>query len=360
MEKRLPILTGRGSADNPANRFERLHVEDDFDQLDEADAADLAAARLRPPTVYLRDTSRTIIASNDSPDVGFTHSINPYRGCAHGCCYCYARPTHEWLGFSAGLDFETKIMVKRDAPELLRQALSCTTYQPVALSMSGVTDCYQPGERQFRITRGCLEVLAEFRNPVGIITKNHLVTRDVDLLADLAADGAAAVFVSITTLDAGLAMRMEPRASAPRRRLDAIRTLAKAGIPTGVLIAPVVPGLTDHEMPSILKAAVDAGAGCAGYTTLRLPYAVAGLFEDWLSDHFPDRKEKVLNRIRSLRGGKLNDSNFGSRMRGEGLWAEQFRAMFKMAKRAAGLGAEFPPLSTARFRRPGQSQMTLW
>lgn len=343
----LPTLRGRGAADNPANRFEKLAFERDGEILDEEGVPVPAAA-------YFMDTSRSIIARNDSPDVGFEYSINPYRGCSHGCIYCYARPTHEYLGFSAGLDFETKILVKDTAPELLRKELCSAKWKPTMLAISGVTDCYQPAERTFGLTRKCLEVLAEFRNPVSVITKNHLVTRDIDLLSQLASIHAAAVMVSVTTLDAELARRMEPRTSAPRRRLEAIEALSKAGIPVGVMVAPIIPGLTDHEIAGILKAAAAAGARFAGAVPVRLPLAVAPLFEDWLERHYPDRKDKVLNRIRSLRGGKLNDSNFGSRMKGEGVFAEQISTMFKLAVRKAGLDKPFPPLSTEHFRRvPG-------
>jgi DNA repair photolyase len=353
----LPIH-GRGTSDNPRNRFERLEVTADLEHVEHDD--EYLDQLAHPQTQYYVDATKTIIATNDSPDVGFTHSINPYRGCSHGCIYCYARPTHEFLGFSAGLDFETKVMVKTNAAELLRRELSSPRYQPVTLSISGVTDCYQPAERSFQITRQCLQVLAEFRNPAGIITKNHLVTRDIDLLADLASHNAAVVMVSITTLDKDLTRVMEPRTSVPLKRLEAIRKLTAAGIPTGVMVAPVVPGLTDHEMPMILKAAYEAGARFAGYVPLRLPYAVAGLFENWLTDHFPDRKDKVLNRVRSLRGGKLNDANFNSRMRGEGQWAEQLKAMFTLARKSAGMTGDFPNLSTNAFRVVDRQQMSLW
>ena len=351
-----PPLHGRGAGLNPPNRFEPIAFEPDGDALDAIPPEERPA----PATQFLRDNSRTIIAHNDSPDVGFSDSVNPYRGCEHGCIYCYARPTHEYLSFSAGLDFETKIMVKEDAPQLLREALMSRRYDPVSLTMSGVTDCYQPVERKLRLTRGCLEVMLEFGNPVAIITKNHLVTRDIDLLSQLAKLDAALVLVSVTTLDHELARKMEPRTSAPRRRLDAIRELHAAGVPAGVMVAPVIPGLTDHEMPAILAAAAEAGARCAGFTPVRLPGAVAPLFEQWLSDHFPDRKEKVLNRIRSIRGGKLNDPNFGSRMRGQGPWAEQLKSMFDLAKRKAGITGGFPELSTAHFRRPAGPQMELF
>jgi len=267
---------------------------------------------------------------------------------------CYARPTHEYLGFSAGIDFESRILVKEDAPALLRKELSSPRWQPQVLAMSGVTDPYQPVERRLGITRGCLAVLAEFRNPVAVITKNALVTRDIDLLADLARDGAAAVFLSVTTLDPELARKMEPRASHPRERLKAVEELAAAGVPVGVMVAPVVPAITDHEMPKILEAAAAAGAQTAGYVMMRLPGAVAGLFEAWLEAHFPDRKEKVLARVRELRGGQLNDPRFGSRMRGEGIFAEQVRTVFKTYRRRYGLDGPFPELSTAAFRRPGE------
>jgi DNA repair photolyase len=360
MSRELPILKGRGADSNPRNRFERLEVEDDFEHV--AADEEYLEGRQRPRTEYLLDSSRTIIAKNDSPDVGFTHSINPYRGCSHGCIYCYARPTHEWLGFSAGLDFETKVMVKRDAPKLLREALAAPKYEPVSLSISGVTDCYQPVEAKLKVTRGCLEVLAECRNPAGMITKNHLVTRDIDLLSDLARHHASVVILSVTTLDPEIARRMEPRTSAPRRRLEAIRAMRDAGVPVGVMVAPVVPGLTDHELPAILAAAAEAGATFAGYVPVRLPYGVKDLFEEWLGRHFPDRKDKVLNRIRELRGGKLNDSNFKSRMVGQGAWAEQLKMMFELAKRKAGINGAYPSLSVDGFRRPQMpgGQMTLF
>lgn len=341
----------RGAANNPPNRFEQITLEPDADGDPSQDPA--------PRTQFLRDSTRTIIAYNDSPDVGFKASINPYRGCEHGCAYCYARPTHEYLGFSAGLDFETKIMVKENAPELLRQELSSPKWQPQLLALSGVTDCYQPVERKLKLTRRCLEVLVEFRNPVAIVTKNNLVTRDIDMLSELARYHAAAVFVSVTSLDSELRRVLEPRTSPPAARLAAIKALSEAGIPVGVLVAPVIPGLTDHEMPSILCAAVEAGARFAGHVVLRLPYAVAPLFEQWLERHAPGKKEKVLGRIRALRGGKLNDGNFGSRMTGDGIFAEQISQMFRVACRKAGLPGDGPELSTAAFRRPAGPQMEL-
>jgi DNA repair photolyase len=313
-----------------------------------------------PATQFLRDHSQSIISYNDSPDIPFTASLNPYRGCEHGCAYCYARPFHEYLGFSAGLDFETRIMVKEDAPKLLRQALAARSWKPQWLALSGVTDPYQPVERRLQITRRCLEVLLECRNPVGIVTKNHLVTRDVDLLLELAKFHAAGVSLSVTTLDSDLARRLEPRTSSPRQRLAAIETLARAGVPVGVMVAPVIPGLTDHEMPKILEAAAEAGATWAGKVVLRLPHAVGPLFEDWLEQNEPGKKEKTLNRIRAMHAGQLADARFGARMRGEGLLADQISKLFHVACRKAGLASEGPEFSVAAFRRPATAQMELW
>jgi DNA repair photolyase len=342
-------IRGRGATYNPPNRFEPVEFVPDGDTLD----ADLLEDELLlPRTQFLKDTTKTILARNDSPDIGFNITINPYRGCEHGCIYCYARPFHEYLGMSAGVDFETKILVKQDAPDLLRRELGKKSFEPEVIVMSGVTDPYQPAERNFRITRKCLEVLAEFRNPVGIITKNHLVTRDIDVLSDMAAWNGAAVNLSITTLDAGLQRTLEPRTSIPKRRLLAVEKLAAAGIPVGVMVAPIVPGITDEEMGRILAAARDVGAQWAGYVLLRLPHAVAPLFEDWLTHHFPDRKEKVLGRLRDMRGGKLYDSTWGERGRGTGEMADQIGALFRAARRKAGFTEEGrPALSTASFRR---------
>jgi DNA repair photolyase len=499
----LPIH-GRGAAENPVGRYERLDFEADPEYVDPDDPEP------RPATHFYRDTTRKIIASNDSPDVGFNFSVNPYRGCEHGCAYClsgetrivladgrqrpisdlrvgdeiygtvrdgwyrryvrtvvlahwsamkpafrvtledgtsivgsgdhrfltergwkhvigavrgpgvrphltvnnklmgvgsiaatpteisgqavksdaalrvasieplgielpmydittgtgdfiangvvshncYARPTHEWLGLSAGLDFETKIFVKEDAPALLRRELLSPKWMPATIAMSGVTDPYQPVERRLELTRGCLQVLAEFRNPVGIITKNHLLTRDVDIFAGMAEWGGAMVNLSITTLDPELQRVLEPRAATPQRRLDAVATLAAAGVPVGVMVAPVIPGLTDHELPAILKAVAEAGARNAGFVPLRLPHGVGSLFDEWLQRHYPDRRDKVLNRVREMRGGKLNDPNFGSRMRGAGEYIDQLRALFHVTCRKVGLNLERPALSTTSFRRP--------
>lgn len=339
---------GRGADENPKNRFEacqRIALAED--------AADDGSER-QTRTMLLRDASKTVIARNDSPDVGFNASINPYRGCEHGCIYCYARPTHEYLGFSAGLDFESKILVKENAPVLLRAALADTSWCPQVIAMSGVTDAYQPIERRLKLTRACLEVLAEFRNPVAIITKNHLVTRDVDLLAALAGHDAAAVMVSVTTLDPALHRIMEPRASRPAMRLEAIGVLARAGIPVGVNVAPVIPGLTDEEIPAIVAAAAQAAAHFAGMQPVRLPHGVKDLFSDWLSTHLPDRKDKVLNRIRALRGNLLNDPRFGQRMRGQGIFADQIAKLFELACRRHGMARTMPSLSISHFRRAEQ------
>ncbi len=342
---------GRGAAGNPPNRFESITLERDADWNPEDDPA--------PRTRFLRDLSQTIISYNDSPDIPFNASLNVYRGCEHGCSYCYARPTHEYLGFSAGLDFESRIMVKENAPELLRRELSSPKWKPQELAMSGVTDCYQPIERKLQLTRKCLAVLAEFRNPVSIITKNFLVTRDIDLLRELAAHRAVHVNISINSLDSALARRLEPRASAPQQRLAAVAALAQAGVPVGVLVAPVIPALNEHEVPAVLEAAARAGARWAGTEVLRLPLTVAPIFQEWLEQNFPAKKEKVLGRIRAIRGGKLNDARFGSRMRGEGIFAEQISKMFHVACRKAGLSEEGPELSIASFRRPQGDQLSL-
>lgn len=351
-ERASAPFRGRGALGNPANRFEKIeYFQNEEEEPDEGPG---------PRTDFFIDASRGVIARNDSPDIGFGASLNPYRGCEHGCIYCYARPTHEYLGFSAGLDFESKIMVKRDAPELLRKELSSPRWKPQVLAMSGVTDCYQPIERRLRLTRRCLEVLVEFRNPVAVITKNRLVTRDRDLFAELARHDAAAVCLSITTLDEKLARILEPRASHPRQRLAAIEELAQAGVPVSVNAAPIIPGLNDHEIPAIISAAAQAGAQSAGFTPLRLPYGVAALFEEWLALHFPDRKEKVLNQIKAMRGGRLNDPHFGSRMEGRGIIAEQMAALFDLGCRKARIGSDWFRLSTESFRRPPGPQLTLF
>lgn len=343
-------IHGRGAVANPTGRFERLRIDSD-----PAAPSDEGV----PKTQFIRDGSRSIIAYNSSPDIGFDASVNPYRGCEHGCAYCYARPTHEYFGFSPGLDFETKILVKEDAPQLLEKELESPKWKPQVVAMSGVTDPYQPVERRLKITRGCLEVFLKFRNPVAIITKNFLVTRDIDILKEMAKWNAARVFISITTLDKQLAAKMEPRTSTPGRRLEAIERLASAGIPTGVMVGPVIPALTDHELIPIITSAATAGAGFASYIVLRLPYAVKTLFEKWLEANYPNRKEKVLNRIRSTRGGKLNDPNFYRRQSGEGIFAEQIAKTFEIACRQAGINQKKTRLTTEHFRHPGNRQIAI-
>jgi DNA repair photolyase len=343
-------VRGRGAGFNPPNRFERLQVE----PLEDLDG------ERSLPTQYFVDSTKSILAENDSPDVPFTFSINPYRGCEHGCIYCYARASHEYLGFSAGLDFESRILVKPDAPRLLEEAFRRRTWKPQPVALSGNTDCYQPVERRLELTRKCLGVFLAYRNPVSIITKSHLITRDVDLLTALADLNLVRVHLSITTLDPELARAMEPRAATPSRRLEAIRTLSERGIPTGVTAAPLVPGLTDQELPAILEAAADCGARTAAYILLRLPYSVEILFLDWLHREFPRRASKVINRLKAVRGGKLSSSDFETRMQGEGKLAGSIRDMFEIFCRKNRLNQEPGELATNRFVRPGTKQLALF
>ncbi|HEX2860514.1 MAG TPA: PA0069 family radical SAM protein, partial [Lacunisphaera sp.] len=348
----------RGTALNPANRFEPITVEADPEYA-EFDEHGVPLERLAPQTRFYHDASETILTANDSPDVGAGWGLNCYRGCEHGCAYCFARPYHDYLGWSSGLDFETKILVKLRGPALLREQLASPKWRPEPIMMSGATDCYQPAERRFRLTRACLEVFAEFRQPVGIITKNFLVTRDLDLLTQLARYDCVSVHVTVTTLDSGLADKLEPRAARPKHRLRAIRLLSDAGVPVSVLVAPVIPGLTDHEIPAILDAVAAAGARRASYIILRLPHAVKDVFLSWLETHVPSKKERVLARIRELRGGKLYDASFGTRMRGEGIFAEQMKRLFEVSARRTGLNRAGFELSTGHFRRPGGVQLEL-
>lgn len=343
--------THRGASTNPANRFERLHLEPEPESYDPAEPP--------PRTEYYVDSSESILTSNNSPDLGFETSINPYRGCEHGCIYCYARPTHEFLGFSAGLDFESRIMVKTRAAELLQRELASPRYQPKLISLSGVTDCYQPIERQLRLTRACLEVLAACRNPVALITKNQLITRDLDLLTELARHQAVSVNISLTTLDPKLRQMMEPRTSPPSSRLATIATLARAGIPVGIFMAPVIPGLNDHEIPKLLAAAAEAGATSAHYQLLRLPHGVADLFDRWLQEHLPGRRTRVLSGLREFRDGAMTDERFFERMSGTGPAAARLAQLFEVATRRAGLSPHWPELSTAAFRRPQGAQIEL-
>jgi len=339
-----------GSHIDPPNRFDRVHVEPDVEHLEWDDG--FREGPTDRPVEYLSDASRTIVSQNDSPDVPFRYSVNPYRGCAHGCAYCYARPGHEYLGHSAGLDFETKIFVKHDAPALLRAFLSRAAWQPEPISFCGVTDPYQPAERQFRLTRGCLEVAAEFRQPVGIVTKNALVVRDLDLLGPLAALHLAHVNISLTTLDAELARVMEPRTSTPAARLRAMGMLAAAGVSVRVMVAPVIPGLNDREIPAVLAAAREAGASDAAWQLVRLPGAVEPVFLEWLQRTQPLRAAKVEALIRGTHGGDLCDPRFGHRMRGSGPIAQQIRNLFQVFAEKHGLRRGLPEPDCTLFRRP--------
>jgi DNA repair photolyase len=355
-----PTPRGRGAAvqpDNPylsAQRVDDLeHVEHDEEYLESLE---------RPPTTYLDDASQTIVATNDSPDINFRYSVNPYRGCSHGCSYCYARPGHEYLGMSAGVDFETKILVKRRAPELLREFLARPKWTAETIVFSGVTDCYQPAEREFKLTRGCLEVAAECRQPVGIITKNALVTRDLDLLRELAAHRAVSVGISVTTLDQELARVMEPRTSTPAARLRAISELSAAGIPVTIMTAPIIPGINEHEIPALLAAGREAGATHASYVLLRLPTTVKDVFLDWLRRCRPNQAAKVELFLRSARDGKLNSSTFGDRQRGHGEIADNIARTFKVFAKRHGLDGPRQPPSREAFipPKPTTGQLNLF
>ncbi|BBK39288.1 radical SAM protein [Allostella sp. ATCC 35155] len=338
---------GRGAVSNATGRYEptqRIATDDGWGSAD----AELSPLR----TTVGVDATRRIITTNDSPDVPFDRSINPYRGCEHGCVYCFARPTHAWLGLSPGLDFETRLFAKPNAAALLEAELRHPRYRCRAIAMGTNTDPYQPVERSMGVTRGILEVLAACDHPVTIVTKSALVLRDIDILAPMAAKGLAQVAISVTTLDRDLARRMEPRAATPERRLDAIRALAAAGVPTGVLTAPVIPALNDCELERILEAAAAAGAGTAGYVLLRLPLEIEQLFEEWLSEHAPGRARHVMAIVREMRGGKAYDSRWGKRMRGTGVHAELLSQRFALAVRRLGLGRRDWRLDTSRFRPP--------
>lgn len=341
------IFKGRGASSNSVSRFDAFK-RDDFD--DGWGTWDEAAPPLR--TEVAVDATRKVITYNDSPDIPFDRTINPYRGCEHGCIYCYARPSHAYLGLSPGLDFESRLQAKPEAAALLRKELAKPGYRcaPIALGMN--TDAYQPVEREYRITRNILEVLAECNHPVSMVTKSSLVERDLDLLAPMAAQGLASVYVTITTLDRGIARRLEPRAAAPERRLETVRRLSEAGIPTGVMVAPVIPALTDNEMEHILEKAAEAGAKSAGYVLLRLPHELVELFEEWLWRHYPLKAEHVLSLIRQSRGGKMYDADFKSRMRGEGLFAEMIAKRFRLACQRLRINQQRREAVTTLFRPP--------
>jgi DNA repair photolyase len=352
------IMT-HGSMIDPPNRFAKTSREQDFSHL-EWDEEYLHELQKRP-VEYLSDASRSIVSENDSPDIPFRYSVNPYRGCAHGCAYCYARNTHEYLGFNAGLDFETRIVVKHDAPDLLRQFLSRDSWKPEPITFSGVTDCYQPAEREFRLTRQCLEVVLECMQPVSVITKNALVLRDLDVLCELARCNLVHVFLSITSLDPHLARTMEPRTSTPSARLRAVQELAGAGVPVGVMLAPITPGLNDSEIPSILEAAKNAGAKSAGYVFLRLPLTVEPVFLEWLRRTQPSKARRVERRLRQSRHGKLSNAVWGERLRGTGELADQIGKMFRLFRDRVGFEG-LTPLDATRFRPPpgGFGQLRLF
>jgi DNA repair photolyase len=348
--RRTRELPARGALGYPPGRFakhEIVPLAEEVGCLDEPGPG--------PCTTITMEPARTILTRNDSPDIPFDRSVNPYRGCEHGCIYCFARPSHAYLDLSPGLDFETKIFAKPDAPRLLREELSKPGYRPAVLAIGTNTDPYQPAERRLRIMRGILEVLAEFRHPVSVVTKSSGIVADVDILSSMASAGLACAYLSITTLDPELARRMEPRASTPRRRLAAIETLVAAGVPTGVLASPMIPGLNDTELERILGAAAAAGASSAGYALVRLPWEVKDLFEDWLDEHYPARKAKVLARIRAQRGGRLNDPRWGSRSRGTGPHADLLRRRFEIASRRLRLDRTRVELDTTAFRVPPRS-----
>jgi DNA repair photolyase len=348
-EVRVPIeaIKGRGTATRFAHRFSsdaREGFDDGWDHADEDPSA-------HPRTEVTWETAKSIIATNDSPDIYFDKSINPYRGCEHGCIYCYARPTHSYLNLSPGLDFETRIIAKRNAVELLREELGRRAYRPQMIAIGTATDCYQPVEREMRLTRGLIEVLHEANHPFGLVTKSSGVERDLDLIAPMAQQGLAAIYVTITTLDAELARKLEPRAAAPHRRLRLLRTLAEHGIPCGVSLAPQIPFLND-DMEQVLEAAWDAGAREAFYHVLRLPWEVAPLFRQWLDLHYPQRAQRVMRRIQEMRGGKDYDSDFATRMKGSGTWAQLVRQRFERTARRLGFNAKRQEFRTDLFRPP--------
>jgi DNA repair photolyase len=340
-------LKGRGAQIKTENKFLKAHyVAQHIEGLDEPLLENLH-------TQIFQENARKILNRVDSPDLGFGFSMNPYQGCEHGCIYCYARNTHEYYGFSAGLDFESKIIVKRNAPQLLEKELLKPTWNAVPIMLSGNTDCYQPHEKKFEITRKMLKVLANYRHPVSIISKNSLVLRDLDLLQDLAADNLVHVYISITTLDEELRRAMEPRTASSIKRLKTVEALAKANVPVGIMNAPIIPGLNHHEIPEVLKAAADHGALNAGMTVVRLNGSIGKIFEDWLRKNFPDRFEKVWNQICSMHGGNVNDSNFGRRMSGEGNVADAIHQLFKASKKKYFAGKTMPVYDLTKFRKGG-------
>jgi DNA repair photolyase len=354
-ERSVPApAKGRGTAWALPHRFNTL-AHEDFDDGWGTLEQQVTAERAAPNTQIVEEQVRSILSTNDSPDIGFDLSINPYRGCEHGCIYCYARPTHSYLNLSPGVDFEMRIVAKVNAAEMLRQALARPGYQPKMLNLGSVTDAYQPAERQLRITREVVEVLVEHRHAFSVITKSALIERDLDLVAPMAAERLAAVYVSITTLDAALARVMEPRASSPQRRLQTIERLARTGVPVGVSVSPVIPFLNEPELEHVLEAASQAGASRAFSIVLRLPWEVNPLFQQWLYQHFPERADRIMARVRDMRGGRDNDARFGSRMRGQGVWAQLLRQRFDKACARLQLNRERIELDLGAFKRPQPS-----
>jgi DNA repair photolyase len=355
---RPQALKGRGAVGNPQGRYEiriREHTNDGWQHQEDSDGV-LPASR---KTRVVAEQAKSILSRNQSPDIPFSVSLNPYRGCEHGCIYCFARPTHSYLGLSPGLDFESMIFAKTNAAELLRHELAKPSYMPEPIALGVNTDAYQPCERELRITRRVLEVLRECEHPLALITKSSLIERDIDLLADMAAKRQAVAALTITTLDADIARTLEPRAAAPARRLRTIRTLTEAGIPVGVSIAPVIPFVTEPDLERVLEAVAEAGAVSASYIVLRLPWEVNTLFQQWLQTHFPERAQRVMNRIRDMRGGKDYEASFGKRIRGEGIWADLIRQRFEKTARRLGLNGRrqaFAGLDASQFRRPAAAR----
>ena len=351
----MPVpVKGRGTTWAIEHRFSSREAEafdDGWGTLDEA----VGEEHLPPATQIIEERVRSILSSNDSPDISFDLSINPYRGCEHGCVYCYARPTHSYLNLSPGLDFETRIVAKVNAAQRLREAFAARSFEPAMLNIGAATDAYQPAERRLRITRSVIEVMAECRHPFSLVTKSSGVERDLDLIAPMAAQRLAAVYVSVTSLDAQLARIMEPRAAAPHRRLQTIRALARAGVPVGVSVSPVIPFVNEPEIEKILEAAAQAGATSAFCVVIRLPWEVNPIFQDWLRQHWPLRAERVMARIRDMRGGRDYEAKFGTRMQGEGVWAQLVRQRFDKAMARFGLDRERTPLDLTLFRRPSQT-----
>jgi DNA repair photolyase len=343
---------GRGAAINPHNKFFKQSTEytsEDWQQWEDPE--------VNPKTQFIEEQSKTLLSVSDSPDLGNFHSINPYRGCEHGCIYCYARNSHEYWGYSAGLDFETKIIVKKNAPQLLEKLFNSKKWEPKSIHMSGNTDCYQPGEKHYRITRQLLEICLRYRNPVSILTKNALVLRDMDVLEQMAKLNLVHGAISITSLNEDLRGKLEPRTVTGKRRLQVVKALTEIGVPMGVMTAPIIPGLNDHEIPSIIEAAAENGALWANYTVVRLNGAIATLFEEWVHHHFPDRAAKVLNQIKECHGGQVNDSRFGLRMVGQGSFAENIRQLHELACKKYFKGRELPQVDTSQFMRAGQMRL---